>query len=211
MTKSSIKAQYLPGLAAVAVADGLILFMALNGWEIPDAPNTRLLASRAAVSLIAAAAVLLLAGILPVAAKDRLVFWRWREALPGHRAFSDDTLSDPRIDAAKLARNIQISFPTVAREQNTAWYRLFKKVETDPSVDQCNRAFLLLRELGALSFVATAGCAVWWLVSPKFQDAAEAAIALFAVQYVLAAVSSKNYGHRLVTTVLAAHSVKRRA
>ena len=65
MTKPSIKAQNLPGIAAVAVTVGLILFMALNSWEIPDVPNTRLLAIRAAVSLIAAAAVLFLAGIFP--------------------------------------------------------------------------------------------------------------------------------------------------
>lgn len=210
MSKSSIKSTNLPGLVAVALADGLVLFMALNDWEVPDALDTRLLLGRGASSVIAAAAVLLLAGVLPAAAKDRLVFFRWRHALPGHRAFTAATLSDPRIDVEKLGRNIQISFPSAPKEQNAAWYRLFKKVETESSVEHCNRAFLLLREVAAMSVVAALGCAAWWTAVPKFRFVAEVAAFFFAIQYAVSALSSSNYGKRLVTTVLAAHSVKRR-
>src|ERR1700757_3287650 len=39
-------------------------------------------------------------GLLSADAKARVVFLRWRHALPGHRAFSVHAACDPRIDVA---------------------------------------------------------------------------------------------------------------
>jgi hypothetical protein len=36
--------------------------------------------------------------------KARLVFLRWRHALPGHRAFSKYAVRDPRIDVSSLEK-----------------------------------------------------------------------------------------------------------
>jgi hypothetical protein len=41
----------------------------------------------------------------PNAAKARLVFLRWRGALPGHRAFSRYMHTDPRIDPKQVEKS----------------------------------------------------------------------------------------------------------
>jgi hypothetical protein len=43
-------------------------------------------------------------GVLKSSVKDRLVFLRWKDALPGHRAFSEYGPADPRIDMAALKK-----------------------------------------------------------------------------------------------------------
>lgn len=210
LAKGSLHRQNVIPLVGVVVADSVLLFMLLNGWEISEETSTRLIALRAITSLIAGTAVLLLAGFFPAGLKDVLVFWRFRDVLPGHRAFSDRTLSDPRIDTEKLRRNITFTFPAEAREQNSAWYRLFKKVEAEGSVEHCNHNFLLFRELAAISALATVISIGLSVIKPNMKYVTEVATIVFALQYLLAAISSANYGRRLVTTVLAAHSVKRR-
>ena len=38
--------------------------------------------------------------------KARLVFLRWKNALPGHRAFSIYGLSDPRVDMDRIKKSL---------------------------------------------------------------------------------------------------------
>jgi hypothetical protein len=80
-------------------------------------------------------------GLLPASAKARLVFLRWRNALPGHRAFSRYMTADPRIDPAAAKKAIGGPLPVDAVEQNQVWYRLYKKVENDPAISQVHRIF----------------------------------------------------------------------
>ncbi len=49
--------------------------------------------------------VFVLLGVVNSNNKARIVFWKWRYALPGHRAFSALAHNDPRIDL-KLLKNI---------------------------------------------------------------------------------------------------------
>ena len=90
-------------------------------------------------------------GLISAEAKARLVFLRWRHALPGHRAFSKYAASDPRIDVAKLKKVCGNKFPEDPVEQNRTWYRLYKAVEGNPSVVQVQRDFLLMRDYAALA------------------------------------------------------------
>src|SRR5262245_24936528 len=73
-------------------------------------------------------------GIMSADFKARLVFGRWTHALPGHRAFSEHALSDPRIDMAKLKRACGNKLPSEPEDQNRTWYRLYKQVESNPAV-----------------------------------------------------------------------------
>jgi len=62
-------------------------------------------------------AVIILAGLLSDINKARLVFWRWRQPLPGTRVFSELILTGSRIDLAAFKKYIG-RFPRAPQEQN---------------------------------------------------------------------------------------------
>ena len=49
-------------------------------------------------------------GLFTANVKARLVFLRWRHALPGHRAFSEHAASDPRINFEQLKKSLGRNF-----------------------------------------------------------------------------------------------------
>jgi hypothetical protein len=153
--------------------------------------------------------VLLLSSLLSSDAKAVLVFWRLRDALPGHRAFSVHAMHDPRIGLEALRKHVG-AFPEAPRDQNATWYRLFKKVDSEASVAQAHRHYLLFRDLTTLSLLLAPLAAL----TLYFLGVTPAAIAfagmLLGGQYAAMAIAARNCGVRLVTNVLALHSAKGR-
>lgn len=136
--------------------------------------------------------------------KAVLVFWRWTNPLPGSRAFKRAYLdADHRIAVAKLRAHLGGKFPRAARDQNAAWYRLYKTVQTEPEVAGAHYEYLLFRDLAWFTFllavVALASAAVNW---GRWRELlAFAGVA--SVLYVLFARAGFARGHRFVRTVLA--------
>src|SRR5215469_13702780 len=62
--------------------------------------------------------VLVLSGIFSSGLKANVVFWRLKNALPGHRAFTRLAPKDPRIDMKQLREKLG-DLPRAAKEQNT--------------------------------------------------------------------------------------------
>lgn len=205
-----LKAQNVTWIWGVVVADTLTLL----GFAYPAAFDQTTLPVAALLRLCAAAlapvVVLLLTSLLPSEAKAVLVFWRARNTLPGHRAFSLYAARDARIDLQALRKNIG-EFPDAPRDQNTLWYRLYKKVETEAMVTLAHRHYLLFRDLAALSLLLTVIAPVVVFALGAATAAIWFTICLFAIQYLATAVAARNHGVRLVTNVLALHSSKRRA
>ncbi|MGE5109768.1 MAG: hypothetical protein ACM3JB_02850 [Acidobacteriaceae bacterium] len=142
-------------------------------------------------------------GLLSTDAKARLVFLRWHHALPGHRAFTEYAVRDPRIDVSALVKLHGSVLPTDPADQNRAWYRIYKSVETDPAVRQVHRDFLLLRDYAALClvFIVFYGAVAFYAVASK--KVALIYLLATAAQYLLVRQAAFNYGVRFVTTVLA--------
>ncbi len=142
-------------------------------------------------------------GLLSAETKARLVFLRWKNALPGHRAFSKYAASDPRVDIAKLKRLCGNKLPEDPAEQNRTWYRLYKTVESNPSVLQVQRDFLLMRDYAGLAalFVVVFG-AMAVIEVPSWRVCLTYCFFLVA-QFVLVRQAASTYGARFVTTVLA--------
>jgi hypothetical protein len=135
-----------------------------------------------------------------------LVFWRWRDVLPSHRAFSRHAERDSRIDLTALRKNVG-ELPSAPRDQSAHWYRLYKAVETEISVASAHRHFLLFRDLASLSLVLLCVVPVTsWFIEPRITIPAAA---LFGVQYLLSAIAARHNGTRMVTNVLALHSTKK--
>jgi hypothetical protein len=142
-------------------------------------------------------------GLLSADMKARLVFLRWHHALPGNRAFSRYAHRDPRIDRARLAQLIDMKSLPSPEAENAAWYRLYKEVHNDPSVQHVHREFLLLRDyagLAALFLIAFGAVALFTVHPPRVMAIY---CALLVAQFVVVRHAAAIYGIRFVTTVLA--------
>jgi len=204
-----MKAQNVKWLWSVVAADAFALVLI----AFPDlvAPDTlkSLEWLRILGAGVAPVVVLMLISLFSSDAKAVLVFWRLTETLPGHRAFSVYAQKDSRIDLTALRKNIG-AFPESAREQNTKWYKLYKKVESDVAVAQAHRHYLLFRDLAAISLLLAPVSLLLLYFSGASMASCGIALAVLGVQYAATAVAARNNGVRFVTNVLALHAVKRR-
>jgi hypothetical protein len=82
-----------------------------------------------------------------------LVFLRWAQALPGHRAFSQHAPADPRVDLGPLKGYLGDKFPEGPDAENKVWYRVFKEVERASEVNHIHREFLFMRDYTGLSLL----------------------------------------------------------
>jgi hypothetical protein len=199
----SLKAQNLPWLVSVLVADAAVIALIAGLIDIDwfSAANLKRASSAAILPVIA----LLLTNLFPQAWRDRLAHLRWTEALPGHRAFTEYGPADTRVDMNALARNCG-ALPSKPGEQNKLWYKLYREVGNEPSVAQSHQRYLLFRDLGAMSLVLLLGSS-GLVFAFDWQVVGWAAL-LFVVQLVLCAATSRNTGIRFVTNVLVLHSSK---
>ncbi len=147
-------------------------------------------------------------GLLNAENKARLVFLRWRHALPGHRAFELNAGSDPRIDRGALLKLQGSAFPTDPVDQNRAWYRIYKTVDKDPAVVQVHRDFLLLRDYTGISAIFLLVYGVIGLYAIRSPSARLGYLLFLLLQYVFVRQAASNYGIRMVTTVLALSAAK---
>lgn len=149
--------------------------------------------------------VAVLNAVLSSQQKAKLIFWRWRDALPGHRAFTELGPQDPRVDMKALAARIGTP-PETPREQNLAWYALLKKHEpASVLIAEYHRLFLLMRDLATIAFLFFL-CAIVALPVATTPSIALSYAAVCAGVYLLLRLSAVHQGEALVTNVLAAEA-----
>lgn len=205
---TSLKSQNMKWLVLLAVADVLATLLFVIPEITRSVTMTGLGVGRILVTTVIPVAILLLVNVLPHEWKSSLVFWKLRDALPGCQAFTKYGPRDNRIDMTALKRNVGV-FPIQPAEQNAKWYKLYKLVPADPTVRDAHRHFLMYRDMAALSLplVVLVPAALYLMrASPAAQWLAAA---LFFVQYLLAALSTRWSGVRFVCNVLAVHSAKK--
>ncbi|WP_269713920.1 hypothetical protein [Caulobacter sp. NIBR2454] len=157
-------------------------------------------------SLLPAGLGLVVCGIvnelLSPALKARLVFWRWRNPLPGSEAFTRYATADPRVDMERLRKKLG-KLPTSPEEQNAAWYQLYKKVSGTAPITDAHRAFLFCRDYAAMAALLSVvlGGVVIWQVRPL--QTVLVYLLVLATQYLVVRIAAANAGRRLVTNVLA--------
>jgi hypothetical protein len=205
VSKPALKAQNAWWIWSVIVADALTLTVITFPSATEQAASWLASGTRLAGVSIAPVIVLLLTSLVPSDFKAMLVFWRVRDVLPGHRAFSIYAEKDSRVDVEQLRAAVGGQFPASPRDQNTLWYRLFKQVESDPAVMQAHRHFLLFRELAALSLLLSVLAASVLFLLGAGSAAIWGALALFGIQFLATAIAARLHGIRLVCNVLALH------
>lgn len=148
--------------------------------------------------------VLVFSGVVSANVKAILVFWRIKNALPGHRVFTKLAPTDARIDMNELRKKLG-DVPRAAKEQNTCWFKLYKKHESAPTVENPHRSFLLARDLAAISLVFSLGGGLGLTVGGVKASAVGVYVAAMLAQYLLLAVVARNHGNRLVCNVIVEH------
>lgn len=204
-TQKSLKDQNRPQLWTIIAANA-VAFYGVAQWDSISASGIESLIKHAANLLPVALTITLTTVVNALISSDnkaRLVFVRWKHALPRHRAFSKYAQSDPRVDVARVKRALGNEMPSDPEQENRIWYRWLKVTEKLPAVEQSHRDFLLLRDYTALSalFLFGFGLAAWFIVE-SIQARLLYALALLA-QFVIVRHAAATVGARFVCTVLA--------
>lgn len=183
----------------------LFLFFASN-FEAITSDFKSMLTFRSSGILIAPLILFIMNGILSSNQKAVLVFWRLKHPLPGSRAFSEHGAKDSRVDMEQLI-NVYNSLPTTAEEQNSLWYKIYRKNSSDISVNQSQKEFLLARDLVAMTFlyILCAGIPMLFMSSWPLNFYY---LIFLSVEYLLLVRIAQNHGRRFVTNVLAVESAK---
>jgi hypothetical protein len=148
---------------------------------------------------------IVLSGALSDAGKARLVFWRWRNPLPGCRAFTELVNTDPRVDVPAL-RMKHGDLPQDPREQNALWYRLYKAHKTTPLVWEAHKIYLLTRDMSTIAAVFAVVFSMGLLVTSVNRTVLLLYVGALLAQYILVASAARNYGNRFVLNVLCEES-----
>jgi hypothetical protein len=148
---------------------------------------------------------IILSGVLGDTGKARIVFWRWRNPLPGCRAFTELIATDPRIDVLALKQKVG-PFPRKPHEQNALWYRLYRGRKNELVVSQSHRIYLLTRDLAALAALFVILFSTGLLLGAVNTKTVTLYIAALVLQYFLVASAARNYGTRFVLNVLSEES-----
>ncbi|MYK70059.1 MAG: hypothetical protein F4020_11365 [Gammaproteobacteria bacterium] len=211
-TGGSIKSRYRGRLTAFVALVALSVFVVFSGGDvlraIVDGKWTELVDIKHLLSLGLPVATLILDGIVTSDFKAALVYWKWRNPLPGHAAFTVHGRADSRVDMNALEAE-HGPLPTDPVEQNRLWYKLSKATANRGSVDEAHYAWLLARDLTSLSFallIVTAGLAAVLRVGGWEWNALITAQGLL---YVVLSQVAANKGIRFVTTVLAEAGLQR--
>jgi hypothetical protein len=199
----SLKAANIKLLVMLAVLDAAVVLFFVAP-ELVSASTMAIL--RAGSTAVLPVVVLLLTGLLSHDAKARLVYWRFTNPLPGSQAFTKHAPADARIDMKALVKNVG-TLPTEPGEQNAKWYKLYRQVGGDAAVTQEHKLYLMYRDMAAMSLLLMpiVPAALWYAGAQPASRWITGG--LFALQYLVCAISARHSGARFVCNVLAVHSI----
>lgn len=164
--EKDLKAQNVVSLTAIYV--GTFFLLALVHWSVEEVFTfTTQLAKQAYVMAAITSFGAVLSNFLPNSLKHILVFFRFRNVLPGHRC-KMICEKDPRLSMEYLENKWPELFAQDMEEnkQNSYWYRkIYSLVRNAPEVLQAHRSFLLYRDAASGLFVIMIGLLVWRFIA----------------------------------------------
>ena len=97
--------------------------------------------------------------------------------------------------------------PKTGKEQNSLWYKIYKKYQDNPIVKKSHKDFLLGRDLTAIAFLFLVfGGILALFIIP---NAVKFYYLIFTLtQYIVLAIVAQNHGKRFVCNVLALETSK---
>lgn len=186
------------------------LFSNLINFSLMDADQliSKLKNPQGFIPLTAAIFIIVLEGIIKNSIKEFFVFWRFKNRLPGHRAFSHTGPSDPRIDMASVKQLFPHGIPVDPKDQNNEWFRLYRQYQDELQVFHSHKAFLLTRDLTSLTVVFIPLAILGHFLLGSNPQMLVYHLLILGVLFVLISLSAKHYGERFVANVLVEASIK---
>jgi len=185
------------------------LFSGLINFNLADADEfmSKLKNPKGFIPLTAGILIIVLEGLFKNPVKEFLVYWRIKNRLPGHRAFTKIGPSDSRIDMERVRKLFPEGFPEDPKKQNSDWYRLYRKYQDVLQVFQSHKAFLLTRDFASLTviFIPLSIAGHFILGSPQRMLAYH--LVIMVVLFVIMSLAARYYGERFVANVLAEASI----
>lgn len=152
--------------------------------------------------LIAVIFSIVLEGLLSNPIKEFLVFWRIKNRLPGHRAFSVIGPRDARVNMEKVKALFPNGLPSDPKLQNQEWFQLYKKYGDERRVFYSHKAFLLTRDLTALTAAVIPLSFIGHLIAGTQWKIIGYHVLFLMALLVLISLSTRSYGNRFVANVL---------
>lgn len=159
-----------------------------------------------AVPLLVSLIAPLLCDQLSGEVKAWLVFRRFKNPLPGCRAFTEIGKRDYRVSLTHLEA-LHGQLPSAPAEQNRLWYRIYKRHEADESVREPHAKYLLWRDLVAVvAFLFVVGSPAVVFAGQRPGAGLLAYLGINIVLYAVLANAAGVAAERLVKNVLALES-----
>jgi hypothetical protein len=151
--------------------------------------------------LIVPLLLFVLNGIVSSDIKAVLSFWRFKNPLPACRAFSFYADKDDRIDKNFLTSKFG-QLPSLPNEQNSLWYKIYKKHQENPVVKKSHKDFLLARDITSVAFLFffVGGISILFLTAEAVKWIY---IIYLLIQFLIFAIVAQNHGKRFVCNALA--------
>ena len=163
---------------------------------------TKLRNPQGIIAVIIVPLTIVLEGFLSSHIKAVLVFCRFKDPLPGNRAFSEIAKNDHRVDLNKLVKIFSGNLPQSSINQNKEWYKLYRKHEDKVRVLDAHRSFLLTRDLTALTAILILICITAHILwGTTWKDIAYHYL-LLGVLFFICRRAAYNYGKSFVANVL---------
>lgn len=201
----SLKEQNKLALYTLVAVNLVVFYALLQGIDLLSGKPFELAqqGKKLLPSGLGACLVGILNSLVEAETKAKIVFLRRSNPLPGSRAFNSDMLAkDSRIDPQCLEGKCG-PFPDAPEEQNSLWYRIYRKHSEDTSVVDAHRSFLFTRDYAVLCLLMIACFLPIAFYQLPFMSAAWVYGMAMVAQFLLAMIAARNNGNRFVFTVLA--------
>lgn len=150
------------------------------------------------------AVAIILEGIISSDFKAILIFFRFKNPLPGSRSFSEIVPKDSRIDINILkSKYFPLGLPTEPEEQNKEWYKIYKQFSSLSTVFEAQKYFLLTRDLVVLSLILIPISIVGYIIFGIEVSSILIHLSFLVIVIILGIIACRNYGDRFVANVLA--------
>lgn len=156
--------------------------------------------------LIVPLLLFVLNGIVSSDFKAILSFWRFKNPLPACRAFSFYADKDDRIDKNFLTSKFG-QLPVLAKEQNSLWYKIYKKHQENPVVKKSHKDFLLARDITSVAFLFFVVGGISMLIL-SVESVKWLYVIYLLIQFIIFAIVAQNHGKRFVCNALAIETSK---
>ena len=185
----------------------IVIFALFAGFISPTFSDVKALFSKLKdpqdfLPLLAIIFSIVLEGLLSNPIKEFLVFWRIKNRLPGHRAFSVIGPRDARVNMEKVKALFPNGLSFDPKLQNQEWFELYKKYGDEWRVFYSHKAFLLTRDLTALTAAVIPLSFIGHLIAGSQWSMTGYHLLFLIALLILISLPARNYGNRFVANVL---------